>query len=634
MPEGAPQSKQPIDRVRVNITEAINAARSRFGAAGLGGVELELRIGKYQERGFVPGVSAGVFELIRRRLSSGDAFAPQPELVELVYIPDSQGMRYVCDPTSGLLTRVNQKERIQWFPDDQTRMEYDEFDVRFSLAVDRDLPPEELQRCQERCGGPGARFDVRPFLKYGTAPFEKRLKRRVSFADRTGILKVDLTRVESQPSTSSGPASTSYEVEIELTPYALENPGKINTAVIYQLIFLLRVATNVARDPHWFEDVPRVLCPENDPTGRYHIDTVRGIVYNTFGPDKRSRGRPRFPGSMPVNFRARHINEKIKRDKYFVSEKTDGERYFLCIKKGGSAYLLNRAMKVFLLNDERLGRYLSRVFAQGGDTLLDIELVRHINTLRPVFMVFDAMLSNGRNFKDYNLEERLKEIGRLIKAHRMAPEYRAIPVDVLGKAFLPVKNISVFRELITHIDGVDQHGSEPRRVYNDHTKRCHFSDGLIFAPDARYVDGTDMNLIKWKYPAYCTIDFKFKNPNYFSRGAGDGRRREEEEVDLYAFFKTDKQTTGVPEGTTVDVQFGKGIVDKTLLVGRDKREYEIGEFYYDKARSGWYLCGLRSDEKDTPNYITVAVDVLAALAENVTFDELERRILSDGPGSV
>lgn len=615
--EDCTPTKRCADKVSMNIRKAIEAAQGQCGT--LEGVELELRIGRYRETKFEPGVREGTFELIRRRLSSDDRFEARPELAELVYIPDCQGMRYVCDPRSERLVRVNQKERIARFHDDETRMMYDEFDIRFSLAIDRDVPAEELQRYQERCGGIDARFDVKQFLRYENSPYERRLKRRISFTDRGRMLRIDLTKVESHSCNTAGTTDRagnttttilSHEVEIELTPQALENPSRIDIGLIYNMINLFMLATNVARDPHWFDDVTRDLCDVNAGDARAAIDIVRRVF---------PRADTRFPGSMPINFRARHINEVIKRGDYFVSEKTDGERYFLCVRCGGGAYLVNRKMSVFVLKSD-LGRYLSSVFAQRGDTLLDIELVRHLNTLRPVFMVFDVMLSNGDSrVKDMNLNDRLREIGRLIKIHRKAPGYRTIPIDVIGKAFLPVRHISVFRELITQIGGMDQHGSEPRRVYNDRTRRCHFSDGLIFAPNAPYVQGTDMNLIKWKYPAYCTIDFQFRAPR-------DDKGGRWAEVSLLTHTKV--------EGKLVTVVFGKGCVDRCLIPRQACDMDLIGEFYYDRARNNWFLCGIRSNEKTTPNSNIVAADILASLAEDVSLDELEYRLLSDDDGSV
>lgn len=75
------------------------------------------------------------------------------------------------------------------------------------------------------------------------------------------------------------------------------------------------------------------------------------------------------------------------------------------------------------------------------------------------------------------------------------------------------------------------------------------------------------------------------------------------------------------------VLFCSGYVDRFLLVGHPKRDREIGEFYYDRATESWCLCGLCSNEKDRPNSNLVAVDVMASLVENVTFEELEYRIL-------
>lgn len=621
--EGIPQEKREANPIEMKLAQTIDDAKRQCGPSGLKEIEVELRIGQVTREGFRPGVSEGTFELIRRCLNTKPFLEPQVESSELVFIPNNKKTRYICDPISKCLQRINYKERLGQHGNDNCVKWFGHY-VRFSLARDVDLSHEEVVRSQERCGGgSNAVFDITRFLEHEDSPYEKRLKRRLTFFSKDKTLKVDLTKVES--SNKFRIEGITYEVEIELTTYALENPERIDKAMIFELINMFDLAMRVANDPHWFGDIIRTKLDERNEMHKKGIEIAYDIVRNTFQGGYGGK-KPKFPGSMPINFRARHINDVIKKGGYFVSEKTDGERYLLAIKRGGWAYLINRPMDVFAL-EKNFSAYLSAVFASGGDTLLDIELVRHLNTLRPVFMVFDVMLTNGSNgIKDRTLGERLGEIGRLIGLHRKELKRCniPIPVDVIGKAFLPVKNISVFRELITHIDGIDPHGSEPRRVYDDHTRRCHFSDGLIFAPDTPYYPGTDARLIKWKYPAYCTIDFAFSvNNDILSRGRCGG---EWVEVDVF--------TATWSGGSRVDVKFGSGFVKPSMVAGCLPDRKMIGEFYYDRRNGGWYLCGDRSSEKDYPNGNIVAVDILASLAENVTFDELEYRILSGDDGSV
>ena len=423
-------------------------------------------------------------------------------------------------------------------------------------------------------------------------------------------MRVDLTRVDARTVRNGADVNShcSYEVEVELTPKALTNKEAINYEDVVEIERYLSKIVNVARDPHWFGDKPVSFCDRSSADASKALS----VIAETFG---QFRG---FPGSMPVNFRRKNIAAIADpRNDYYVSEKTDGERYFVCILRTGEAYLVNR-----LLNVERiippLAKYLAQVCMEthlpggregGGNTLLDIELVRNLNTFELVFMIFDAMLCNGENLLRRPLTDRLTVIGQLVGTHRKLIANRKFPIVFIGKAFIPVAGISAFKELVTHIDGIDQHGSEPRRVYDDHTKRCHFSDGLIFALNAPYQSGADMNLIKWKYPAYCTIDFKFKRPEKVP-----GQNERWVETTLY---------TADNSGPVV---FCNGYIDCSLLDRRSGRDKEIGEFYYDRVTDSWRLCGLRSNEKNRPNSNLVAVDVLASLVENVTFEELEYRI--------
>jgi hypothetical protein len=51
--------------------------------------------------------------------------------------------------------------------------------------------------------------------------------------------------------------------------------------------------------------------------------------------------------------------------------------------------------------------------------------------------------------------------------------------------------------------------SSGERVYRDSDRRYHKSDGIIFQPaDAPYVFGTDVNLVKWKWPELASVDLQ------------------------------------------------------------------------------------------------------------------------------
>lgn len=55
---------------------------------------------------------------------------------------------------------------------------------------------------------------------------------------------------------------------------------------------------------------------------------------------------------------------------------------------------------------------------------------------------------------------------------------------------------------------VSQVSSKGSRIYMESDKRHHKSDGLIFQPDAPYVFGTDVNLVKWKWPELASVDLQ------------------------------------------------------------------------------------------------------------------------------
>ena len=47
-----------------------------------------------------------------------------------------------------------------------------------------------------------------------------------------------------------------------------------------------------------------------------------------------------------------------------------------------------------------------------------------------------------------------------------------------------------------------------KRIYRESEKRYHKSDGLIFQPNTPYVFGTDVTLVKWKWPELTSVDLQ------------------------------------------------------------------------------------------------------------------------------
>ena len=217
-------------------------------------IELELCFGVYTPRNFVPSVSKGAFELIKRGFEAREDYhCTGEESTELVYIPNRQGKQYVCNYHTKSLKRVNAKSLIPWHQDDLAltkNVGYGSIDVHFSLARDSDSK-EELVKCQARCGGEGAPFDISLFLPSPGFQYEMHVKKRVSYLDSKGLMRVNLTRVEARTVKNGADISgrCSYEVEVELTPKALSNKEAINYEDVMEIEYYLSKIINVARTP-------------------------------------------------------------------------------------------------------------------------------------------------------------------------------------------------------------------------------------------------------------------------------------------------------------------------------------------------------------------------------------------------
>ena len=66
-----------------------------------------------------------------------------------------------------------------------------------------------------------------------------------------------------------------------------------------------------------------------------------------------------------------------------------------------------------------------------------------------------------------------------------------------------------------------QVSSKGSRIYKESDRRHHKSDGIIFQPNAPYVFGTDVDLVKWKWPELASVDLQVL-PNA-SKGGGGAR---------------------------------------------------------------------------------------------------------------
>jgi hypothetical protein len=183
-----------------------------------------------------------------------------------------------------------------------------------------------------------------------------------------------------------------------------------------------------------------------------------------------------FPGPQPISIERRHF-PILKKSEYVVCEKSDGVRHILVSLMYGDkklCLLVNRAFSMFLVPIN-----LPRSAYQG--TILDGELVDK------TFLVYDAVLVNGKDVKQCNLITRMKTAEIIING---ILKLKTDPVLIKQKTFYNLKNFGTFL-------------NEFQKMEN--------TDGIIITPVNEPIrTGTHETMFKWKPQEKNTIDFQVK----------------------------------------------------------------------------------------------------------------------------
>lgn len=329
-----------------------------------------------------------------------------------------------------------------------------------------------------------------------------------------------------------------------------------------------------------------------------------------------------FIGCMPVNF-SRHNIEEVQRSDggYFLSEKTDGVRY-LMVFTGKSVVLVDRASheskKAFQPKprgnkaDSKEDPLQNIIAAVKPGAVFDGEVVVHRKLRRPIFIVFDV-LANSANEPILHLpfEQRLQHL----KAASFVK--KGAGIDIFNPASVSNPNVAlplVRKNFVKRVDldrllslVVEERGVRTYRYGDTHN---HLTDGIIFQPNAPYICGTDVNLLKWKYLDTVTID-----------------------VEIMPLRRNDDENTlrvGVmgEEGTTVDMTRYLRLPPSErhrLEADRHENGSKIAEVGFDPATGEWYYRTMRPD-KVAPNHISTVLGTLLELAESLSTEELRYRM--------
>lgn len=512
------------------------------------------------------------------------------------------------------------------------------YDLRLTLATETPMKDDSVTSIQHLPNGWN----------------KKRIKRRRSYSrtDKSFAWRIDVTEVTSMDNVAGASQqkqqqheSIGYEIEMELSSQMTQKliqttddaaARKLAETLSQQLWFMLQ-QLNPTHDvlevddflsEHPSQEATKLAIGQCGSLRRF-MESGCQSWRTAIGPDGSNTGEckpPRnFIGSMPVNF-SRHNIEEVQRSDgddggsestngkrgggggssagYYLSEKTDGVRYLL-VFTGKTAVLVDRAShesrKAFQpklrgnkvnSGEDPLHGVVSMV---KPGAVLDGEVVVHRKLRRPIFIVFDVLANSAAEpILHLPFEQRLRHL----KAASFVKSGSS--VDLFDPAAVSNPNIAlplVRKNFVKRVD-LDQLLSyvvEERgmRIYRYGETHHHLTDGIIFQPNAPYICGTDVNLLKWKYLDTVTIDVEIlpQMPSY-------GRNQN---------FDSDVMRVGVmgEEGTIVDMtRYVRLPATERHRLEADRAESgsKIAEVGFDPETGEWYYRTMRPD-KVAPNHI-------------------------------
>ena len=336
-----------------------------------------------------------------------------------------------------------------------------------------------------------------------------------------------------------------------------------------------------------------------------------------------------FPGSQPVSFSTRHIEELRKRD-YFLCEKTDGIRCLLYltndVKEGQEVevvYLVDRKNDYYWVPDVHIPTVRGEQTFY-TKTLLDGELVLDEHPEGQVFedgkkrrlhyLVFDCLVSEGKNLVARNLESRLGYLKQIFPPYKAL--YSRFPEEMQYQTFL-------LKEKAVQLS----YALEP--MFMDIIPKLkHGNDGLIFTcVHAPYKPGTDELLLKWKHAEENSVDFvlsldipELDRPDGYSNGHTHHPEKDYDAIPRLALY--------VSEGSNRYVFWGElYVTDDEWDKMREWSEHNskgldesIVECAMDDEKR-WRFLRFREDKKDA-NFINTVNSVIESIQDPVSQQQL------------